>query len=149
MIVDSIKRLPLYADILPYAAELYQCSVSRSTGTLPFPVRDKQYSTKADTARKFEVHRKTIDVMLCFDGAEIIHICPEKNLTPDMPLGNGEDGMKLIGKPQGTALLLCAGYFVAIFPGEAHMVGGQRISGIAEPVSKWVAKLPAPEAFCR
>lgn len=148
MIVDSVERLALYAALLPYAKELSERFQTRQTDGLPFEVRFKQYDTKPDEKRKFEVHRKTIDLMMCFEGEEIIHICPEAELVPGEPLPHGGDGMKLIGAPRGTAVLLQPGHFVAILPGEAHMVGGQTAPGQAVSLSKWVVKLPSPESFC-
>jgi len=148
MIMDSVERLPLYAELLPYAEELTRRFKTRQSEGLPFEVRFKEYDTKADEKRKFEVHRKTIDLMICFDGEEVIHICPEAELQPGEPLPNGGDGMKLIGMPRGTAVVLQPGYFVAILPGEAHMVGGCVNAGKTGSVSKWVVKLPSPERFC-
>ena len=93
MIVDSVERLALYAALLPYAKELSERFQTRQTDGLPFEVRFKQYDTKPDEKRKFEVHRKTIDLMMCFEGEEIIHICPEAELVPGEPLPHGGDGM--------------------------------------------------------
>ena len=80
--------------------------------------------------------------MIGLEGCEVIHICDQAELEPAEPLANGADGRKLDGAPQGHAVLLLPGTFVAIYPGEAHMVGGQAISGRAEPLHKWVVKLP-------
>ncbi len=148
MIMDTVERLPLYAELLPYARELSGRFKNREAEGLPFEVRFKQYDTKPDEKRKFEVHRHTIDLMMCFEGEEIIHICPEAELQPGEPLPNGGDGMKLVGAPRGTAVRLQSGCFAAILPGEAHMVGGQTKAGASGSVSKWVVKLPSPERFC-
>ena len=80
--------------------------------------------------------------MIGFEGSEIIHICDQASLTPAEPLPNGADGMKMDGAPQGHAVQLLPGTFVAIYPGEAHMVGGQIVPGQAEPLHKWVVKVP-------
>lgn len=143
MILDTVERLPLYKDILPYAEELAARFLTRDASGLPFEVRPKTYGTKPDGQRRFEVHRHTVDLMMCFEGEEIIHICPASELLPGEPLPDGGDGMKLIGSPRGTAAELKAGCFIAIFPGEAHMVGGQTEPGTASSVTKWVVKLPA------
>ena len=148
MIMDTIERLPLYEELLPHARELSERFQTRQADGLPFEVRFKQYETKPDEKRKFEVHRHTIDLMMCFEGEEIIHICPENELQPGDPLPDGGDGMKLAGAPRGTAVVLQPGCFAAILPGEAHMVGGQTTAGTAGAVSKWVVKLPSPERFC-
>ena len=148
MIMDTVERLPLYAELLPYAQELSERFKTRVTEGLPFEVRFKQYDTKPDEMRRFEVHHHTIDLMMCFEGEEIIHICPETELQPGDPLPNGGDGMKLTGAPRGTAVILQPGCFAAILPGEAHMVGGRATESVRGSVAKWVVKLPCPERFC-
>lgn len=148
MIMDTFERLPLYAELLPCAEELRAHAQTKDAEGLPFEVRFKAYETKADEKRRFEVHRRTIDLMMGFEGSEIIHICPEDELTPGELLPNGADGQKLNGAPRGTAALLKPGWFIAILPGEAHMVAGQVTPGETGSVSKWVVKLPSPERFC-
>ena len=51
------------------------------------------------------------------------------------------DGRKLDGAPRGSAVLLEQGWFCAIFPGEAHMVGG-KVDGAEGEIDKWVVKVP-------
>ena len=80
-------------------------------------------------------------------GAEVIHICPMDALTPAEPLPGGADGRKLDGGPRGSAVELEAGWFCAIFPGEAHMVGGRAPSG-APGIEKWVVKAACPREWC-
>ncbi|MBR7074610.1 MAG: YhcH/YjgK/YiaL family protein, partial [Oscillospiraceae bacterium] len=119
---------------------------SADPGAAPCEVREKHYARKDDAKRRVEVHGHTIDLMIAREGAEVIHICPMDRLTPAEALPNGGDGRKLDGTPQGTAVLLEKGYFCAIFPGEAHMVGG-KINGEEGFIDKWVVKVPAPDAY--
>ena len=74
--------------------------------------------------------------------------CILSALQPGAPLPNGGDGMKLVGGGRADTVRLEKGRFVAIYPGEAHRVGGQTVPGRAETLTKWVVKLPCPEAFC-
>lgn len=142
MIVDSMDRIALYEGILPHAREIAALWAARSPEGASVEVRQKGYETKADDARLFEVHDHTIDLMVGLSGAEIINVCPACELEPGKPLPNGADGRKLIGGPRGSAVMLREGYFVALYPGEAHMVGGQCVPGEAAPLEKWVVKLP-------
>ena len=142
MIVDTMDRIALYEGILPHAREVAALWAAGSPEGAPFEVRQKAYDTKPDSARLFEVHDHTIDLMCGVSGAEVIHVCPAGELEVGNPLPGGADGRKLIGGPRGSAVVLAAGTFVALYPGEAHMVGGQRVPGEAEPLSKWVVKLP-------
>ncbi len=142
MIVDSMDRIALYEGILPHAREIAALWAARSPEGASVEVRQKAYETKPDGARLFEVHDHTIDLMVGLSGAEIIHVCPACELAPGRPLPDGADGRKLIGGPRGSAVMLRPGYFVALYPGEAHMVGGQCVPGEAAPLEKWVVKLP-------
>lgn len=142
MIIDTMDRIALYEGILPHAREIAALWKAQSTEGATVEIRDKRYDTKPDAKRRYEVHAHTVDLMIGFGGREIIHICPQADLTPAEPLPNGADGMKMDGEIHGHAAVLLPATFVAIYPGEAHMVGGQVIPGCAEPLHKWVVKLP-------
>ena len=142
MIIDSMERIALYDGILPHAKELAALYAAGSPEGADVEIRDKRYDTKEDARRRFEVHHHTIDLMIGFEGSEVIHICPMDELPPAEPLPKGSDGMKMDGAPRGHAVRLLPGTFVAIYPGEAHMVGGQVVPGEAAPLHKWVVKIP-------
>ena len=146
MILDSLSRLPLYEAQIPGAALIAAAFNAGTPEATPCEVREKHYALKDDEQRRFEVHFHTIDLMIACEGGEIIHICPMDRLTPAEALPNGGDGQKLDGAPQGTAVLLEEGNFCAIFPGEAHMVGGKTGEEGAF-VNKWVVKVPCTDAF--
>ena len=141
MIVDRIERLSLYESVLPQAKTVAALLSAGSPEGAPFEVRIKKYDTRPDDRRRFEVHAHTIDLMVGLAGEEIIHVCPQEQLEPAECLPGGADGCKMNGGPQGSAVVLAAGTFVALYPGEAHMVGGQTAGG-AQPLEKWVVKLP-------
>ena len=146
MILDSVLHLPLYEVQIPGAAQIAAAFESAAPQETSCEVREKHYNLKDDAKRRFEVHYHTIDLMIARDGGEIIHICPKDRLTPAEALPNGGDGRKLDGAPQGTAVRLEAGFFCAIFPGEAHMVGGKTGEEGAF-VDKWVVKVPCGSDF--
>lgn len=159
MIADRMENIARYAGILPHAMDITRLwragalAVPQAEG-LPFEVRDKRYATKPDAARRFEVHARTIDLMIGLEGEEIIHICPQEALRPGRALEGGADGMKMEGPVQGSAVVLRPGCFVAIAPGEAHMVGGMA-GDVPEPLHKLVVKLavqdacPCPKEVCK
>ena len=97
MIADSMERIGLYEGIIPYAKELEARYRSGDTEGLPFEVRHKQYDTKPDEKRQYEVHFHTIDLMVGLDGAENIDLAPMEMLQSGAPLPGGGDGMKLVG----------------------------------------------------
>ena len=147
MITDLISRLPLYAAQIPGAQEIFQAFCAGQPGAAPCEVREKKYAPKLDGQRRFEVHFHTIDLMMARSGGEVIHITPWKKLSPAERLKDGADGRKLDGGPEGSACVLAEGTFCALFPGEAHMVGGPA-EGSPEGIDKWVVKVPAPESYC-
>ncbi|MBR5111040.1 MAG: YhcH/YjgK/YiaL family protein [Clostridia bacterium] len=147
MILDLISRLPLYESQIPGAGRIAKAFAANRPQDAPCEVRLKSYAPKLAAQQRFEVHFHTIDLMMAKAGAEVIHLLPWSSLTPAEPLPNGADGRKLNGAPQGSAAVLEAGCFCAIFPGEAHMVGGPADSA-PEGIEKWVVKTPAPELFC-
>ena len=140
MILDRIDRLARYAAILPGAEAVCRALLVQDPSAIPYEVREKRYALRSDAARRFEVHAHTIDLMACFSGGEVIHITDPKDLTPAEPLPQGQDGLKLDGRPQGLAVRLLPGWFFAILPEEAHCVAGQ--DGVHEAVYKWVVKIP-------
>lgn len=92
-------------------------------------MRHKQYDTKPDEKRQYEVHFHTIDLMVGLDGAENIDLAPMEMLQSGAPLPGGGDGMKLVGDGRADTVRLEKGRFIAIYPGEAHRVGGQIVPG--------------------
>jgi YhcH/YjgK/YiaL family protein len=137
----------MYETIIPGAGRIFSAFNARRPANAGIEIREKSYETKSDEKRRFEVHYRTIDLMIARSGSEIIHICPMEDLVLAEELPNGADGRKLDGAPQGSAVLLKSGYFCAIFPGEAHMVGG-KIDGEDTSIDKWVVKVPAMNMFC-
>ena len=147
MIIDTISSLPMYDTIMPGSGRIATAYKNRRPGNTGVEVWEETYQTKPDEKRRFEVHYRTIDLMIARSGCEVIHICPMEELQPAEALPNGADGRNLDGAPQGSAVLLKAGYFCAIFPGEAYMAGGQ-INGEETQINKWVVKVPSPDMFC-
>lgn len=140
MILDLISRLPMYGAVIPDAARIAAAFSAGDGSASPCEVREKRYATKSDDSRRFEVHFHTVDLMMAREGAEVIHICPMESLIPAEALPGGADGRKLDGTPRGSAVVLEKGWFCAIFPGEAHMVGG-RVNGVDGVIDKWVVKV--------
>ncbi len=138
MILDLISRLPLYDALIPGATQIAAAYAAQAPADAPCEVREKSYATKSDEQRRFEVHEHTIDLMMARNGSETIHIAPQEDFTPAEALK--DDGCKLDGPVHGSAIVLKEGYFCAIFPGEAHAVGGYA-EGQAGSIDKWVVKV--------
>ena len=138
MILDTVERLPLYADLIPGAREIAAAFAAADPSAAPCEVREKHFATKPDDQLRFEVHDHTIDVMIARSGAEIIRVCSLEGMEPAEELK--DDGRKLNGPVHGSAIQLDVGTFCAIFPGEAHAVGG-RVAGETGEIDKWVVKV--------
>ena len=146
MILDLISRLPLYRELIPGADRIAAAFHAGDPSACCTETREKQYAVKPDEKRRFEVHGHTIDLMMAREGAEVIHLCPMDQLSAAEALPGNGDGCKMNGAPQGSAIVLEKSWFCAIFPGEAHMVGG-KVNGLEGEISKWVVKVPAPSDF--
>ena len=148
MIYDRVDRLIAHRSSLPLVDKAINAMNSKGLNLVQafeqagVEVRQKQYSTRADENRLFEVHDHTIDLMVALSGSETVHLCAPEELAPGHPLPDGADGRKLLGGPRGLKVTLQAGHFLAIFPGEAHMVGGHPEGG-PDAIDKLVIKLPA------
>ncbi|MDI9521273.1 MAG: YhcH/YjgK/YiaL family protein [Bacillota bacterium] len=146
MILDTTDRLNNYRSALPgldkamFAHQKRGVELAEALRAQGYEVRDKSYDTREDNQRKFEEHFHTVDVMICLEGEEIIHVCPAQDLQAGESLPEGQDGRKLLGGPRGLPLRLKAGHFAAFFPGEAHMVAGH-VGGQQGPVHKLVVKV--------
>lgn len=138
MILDLISRLPLYAALIPGAEEIAAAFAAGDPAAAPCEVREKRYALKGDDQRRFEIHDRTIDLMIARRGGETIHVCSPAGMVPAEALK--DDGRKLDGPIHGSAVQLTEGSFCAIFPGEAHAVGGY-LDGQAGEVDKWVVKV--------
>lgn len=147
MIVARIDQLIAHRSALPLADRAIHLMNSRGLSlaeaftSAGAEVRPKRYTTRADADRLFEVHDHTIDLMVALSGSEVIHLCAPEELSPGPALPDGADGRKLLGGPRGLSVTLKAGHFIAIFPGEAHMVGGHA-EGTPGEIDKLVIKLP-------
>ncbi len=150
MILDHVTALCRYVQALPGVGQFARPIEKFDEGSLArlealgFQVLRKRYDTRDDGARRFEVHDHTVDLMVALEGSEIIHLCDPADLRSAEALPGGADGRKLDGGPQGSAVLLRAGQFIAIMPGEAHMVAGHP-DGRPASIDKLVLKLAVEE----
>ncbi|MDO5022390.1 MAG: YhcH/YjgK/YiaL family protein [Eubacteriales bacterium] len=146
MISDKTERLNHYRSALPgvdkavFAHEKKGIDIAKAFTNEGIKVIEKAYDTREDINRKFEEHFHTVDLMICLEGEETIHVQDSNLLKAGENLPDGKDGRKLNGEPQGMALHLKAGHFVAFFPGEAHMVAGH-VSNKKTHVKKLVVKI--------
>jgi YhcH/YjgK/YiaL family protein len=77
------------------------------------------YDTEPESARRFEAHRKYIDVQYLLSGREIIHWAALQELTPAGEYSDEKDIVFLSGNSRAR-LQLTPGTFALFFPEDAH-----------------------------
>ena len=82
----------------------------------------KEYETFKSKEKKYETHRKYIDVQSLFFGKEAMHISLEKDLPIDVPYSDSTDKVRPKAMKDFSNVLLTSGYFVALFPNDFHRV---------------------------
>jgi YhcH/YjgK/YiaL family protein len=77
------------------------------------------YDTEPAGERRFEAHRKYLDVQYILSGREFIYWSPAGELRAETSYSEDEDIMFLCGEAQGR-LLLTPGAFALFYPEDAH-----------------------------
>jgi YhcH/YjgK/YiaL family protein len=81
------------------------------------------YETGSREERRFEAHRRYIDVQVLLDGEEIIDV----SLDPDLPIieayDEKRDVMFLEAPRQVASLAMRPGYFAVFYPHDIHRPG--------------------------
>jgi YhcH/YjgK/YiaL family protein len=77
------------------------------------------YDTEPESARRFEAHRRCIDVQYILAGREIIYWSPTAELTPECDYSDEKDVVFLSGDVRAR-LQLTPGSFVLFYPEDAH-----------------------------
>ena len=131
MIYDHIKNIGLYKGLSP-ALDLaldYIATVTPEVeaGTYPLEKGVKavvsEYTTSEINPLGYEAHRRYIDIQFCVAGTEMVRCNP----LPKVP---------------GIDLVIGGGYFLILFPEDAHEPG-MAAGGICAPVKKVIMKVPA------
>ena len=98
----------------------------------------EHYQTHPFNPRKFETHKKYIDIQYIVSGSEKIYLDDPKTMTEVVSFDETQDIAFFEGS--GHAVTLNAGDFMIIWPHEAHAPGSDPTRS-AVPVSKIVMKV--------
>lgn len=100
------------------------------------------YMSQPREERKFENHRKYIDVQMIIEGEEIIELCPVNTFSASENCGYDaeKDIAFFINCKEGIKNKLTKGDSLVIFPGQAHMPCVQ--TDTSAKVRKAVIKIP-------
>lgn len=79
------------------------------------------YTTKENNPVGYEAHRRYIDIQYLVQGSERVRVRPLETLCCTTPYDEGRD-VAFFADEGGTAteVVLGAGYFVVLFPNDAH-----------------------------
>jgi len=148
MVIDHISRASTYhglgrgiRDALQFLAQADLAATSPGRHELSggsYAIVS-EYDTKAAEGALYEAHRRFVDVQFIVSGSERIGYAPLEALSAVGAYDDERDVVKLEGA--GDLLLLPAGTFAILWPGDGHMPG---ISAGDAPahVRKVVVKVP-------
>jgi biofilm protein TabA len=149
MIVDTLKNKDLYAGISPrLAAALEYLKTVKAKSfkeqTIELEGKDlyvmyQSYTTGTDKDKKYEAHKKYIDVQYVLEGEETIRMANIKGLETVDAYDKKKDAAFYANCP-GTDVVLKAGDFTVLFPQDAHLPK-LRVGKTAGLVKKLVVKV--------
>ena len=127
MIIDRIENAGLYSGLGErIALALASLKTPREPGRYELDGTNvfalvQQYQTKPMAEGKWEAHRKYTDVQFVVEGVERIGWAPVSKLTVTEPYDETKD--IAFYKGNGDFVTVPAGYFVILYPEDAHMPG--------------------------
>lgn len=98
------------------------------------------YMSQPREERKFENHRKYIDVQIVIEGEEFIELFPVDKFSENSSYDDEKDLSFFSNDREGTKIKLSKGDSLIIFPGQAHMPCIQ--TDVSAKVKKAVIKIP-------
>lgn len=146
MILDYMDRMAQYDSLFPGFTESMKFALS---------VKDKpvgryeqgdifalvqEMDTVPLNEKKFELHRKYLDVHIVLEGEEVLEYEDISKLTPLDEYNPEKDGQKLDGS--GQAVLIKEGMFCLVFAHDGHKPGCCQNS--PKKLRKIVLKVPQP-----
>lgn len=147
MIVDSIQHASLYYALSPgigtalrYLAsqDLIEAEPGRYELECGCFAIVQDYTTLPREEKRWEAHRKYIDVQFIASGRELMGYAPCSELCSVEAYDENKDIEWFEG--DGSFVIASEGTFVILYPHDAHMPGAA--DGKPEPVRKVVVKVP-------
>jgi biofilm protein TabA len=99
----------------------------------------QSYETEPATGKRFETHRRHIDIQYIVEGRERILHVPAGTLEVETPYDEASDAMFYHDPPASSSVLLMPGDFAVFHPHDAHK--GGCMAGGREAVRKVVVKV--------
>lgn len=145
MITDKIKNSDTYAacnSLFPEIFEKLKTLTPNDAGK-KFVIEEgvvwisvSSTETAPQGVRKFEAHKKFLDIHFVIEGEETFVFANADELMPETEYNEAEDYLLLNG--EGTKLTLRVGDFCIVYPQDAHiptlkkLSGGKLVRGVAK-----------------
>lgn len=148
MILDSLSRASLYRSLSPgIAAGLdWLASFDPATENGRYAIDGdrlyavvQRYDTRPATEKRFETHRRYIDIQYVVSGQERILHAPLEALEVSEPHDPDRDVAFYHDPSASSSFLLLPGDFTLLFPGDGHKPGC--MAGGRDAVTKVVLKV--------
>lgn len=133
MIIDNIKNCEKYESVheaFKEAFDAIKMLVSEKREIGKYEINDKkvyamvqEYTSKTEAERKFEAHKKYIDIQFIVNGQEQIQIGDLEGLKNTNEFNLEKDSGLFEAPELYTSAVLKSGDFAVIYPNEAHAPG--------------------------
>ena len=149
MIVDALANAARYRSLHPRLAVAfdYLAAFDPSTADGKYPIDEdrvyaqvQSYATKPAAEKKWESHRRYLDVQYVVSGRERMTVAPLGALADATPYNDAKDVINYAGPSAETSsVYLEGGQFAIFFPEDGHQPGVQ--AGESGDVRKVVVKV--------
>ncbi len=130
MIFDTVKNMDYYSSVMPELPEIQKFVLDFMAGKCEnrrydlngdkLFVSPSTYVAKSIDGAEYESHKKYADVQVVVKGHEYIGVAPLEDCTVTKPFADGGD-IAFYTSEKGSLTLLEEGYFLVLFPQDAHM----------------------------
>lgn len=130
MIFDTVKNMNYYVKMMPELEQIQKFIEDYTKGEMKMEridldgdnlfVSPATYMPKDHEGAEYESHIKYADVQVVLKGREYIGVAPIEDCTVTKPFTDGGD-IAFYTSEKGSLCLVEAGYFLVLYPQDAHM----------------------------
>lgn len=153
MIFDTLKNMNYYVKMMPELKEIQKFTSDFMAGEMENKrydldgdnlfVSPATYVPKDHEGAEYESHVKYADVQIVVKGREYIGVAPLEDCAVTKPFTDGGD-IAFYTSEKGSLCLLEEGYFLVLYPQDAHMPC-LKVDDSGEEVTKLVFKVRIEE----
>ena len=130
MIFDTVKNMDYYVKMMPQLEEIKKFTLDFMAGKMENKrydldgdnlfVSPATYFPKSHEGAEYESHVQYADVQVVVKGREYIGVAPLEDCTVTKPFADGGD-IAFYTSEKGSLCLVEEGYFLVLYPQDAHM----------------------------